>query len=182
MAKRYIALVAVLAVMALVACDDAPESGRTIVSIQDFNLGTPVQSDVVVDNGTDPAYISEDLIPVTFTARPYNAFITGTTHNQVVIESYHVVWTRTDGGTGTLATRDEASSIYVSVGDETEAFIRLVTWGDKAGPVLSPLIGSANQISMRADVTFTGREVGTEEEIELSASVSVNFSDAVNIE
>jgi hypothetical protein len=182
MAKRNIALVAALALMALLACDDAPESGRTIVSIQDFNLGNPVQSDVVVDNGTDPAYVAEDLIPVTFTARPYNAFITGTTHNQVIIESYRVVWTRTDGGTGTLATRTEASSIYVTVGDETEAFIRLVTWGDKSGPVLSPLIGSASQVSMRADVTFIGREVGTEEEIELSASVSVNFADAVNTE
>ncbi|MCI0452310.1 MAG: hypothetical protein L0Z51_07950 [Candidatus Latescibacteria bacterium] len=182
MAKRNIASVAVLALLALVACDDAPESGRTIVSIQEFNLGTPVQSDVEVNNGTDPPYIAEDLIPVTFTARPYNAFITGTTHNQVVIESYTVVWTRTDGGTGTLATRNEASSIYVTVGEETEAFIRLVTWGDKAGPVLLPLVGGSGQISMRADVTFIGREVGTEEEIELSASVSVNFADAVNTE
>ena len=148
----------------------------------DFNGGTPVQSDVVVDDGTNPAYIAEDLVPVTFTARPYNDLVTGTTHSQVVITGYHVVWTRTDGGTGALETRDESSYILVTVDEETEALIRLVTWGDKAGPVLSPLIGSSNQVAMRADVTFTGREVGTEEEVELQASISVNFSDAVNVE
>ena len=91
-------------------------------------------------------------------------------------------WTRTDGGTGALPTRDEASSIYLTVGEETEAFIRLVTWGDKNGAILSPLVGSPNQIGMRADITFTAREVGTEEEIEFAASVSVNFADAVNTE
>lgn len=181
MAKRSIALVTV-ALLALAACDDAPESGRTLVSIQEFNAGNPVQSDVVVDDGTNPAYVSEDLIPVMFVARPYNKFITGTAHNQIIVERYHVEWTRTDGGTGALESRDEASSIYVTVGDETEAFIRLVTWGDKSGPVLSPLIGSPNQVAMRADVTFFAREVGTEAEIEFAASVSVNFADAVNIE
>lgn len=181
MAKRSIALVTV-ALLALAACDDAPESGRTIVSIQEFNGGNPVQSDVVVDDGTNPAYVSEDLIPVLFVARPYNKFITGTSHNQIVVERYHVEWTRTDGGTGALASRDEASSIYVTVGDETEAFIRLVTWADKSGPVLSPLIGSPGQVGMRADVTFFAREVGTDAEVEFAASVSVNFADAVNIE
>ena len=181
MAKRSIAFVTV-ALLALAACDDAPESGRTIVSIQDFNSGAPVQSDVLVDNGTDPAYVPEDIIPVTFIARPYNNLITGTTHSQVVVESYHIVWTRTDGGTGALPTRDEASSIYLTVGEETEAFIRLVTWGDKNGAILSPLVGSPNQVGMRADITFLAREVGTEEEIEFAASVSVNFADAVNTE
>jgi hypothetical protein len=180
MAKRYLACVAALAVLALGACDDSPESGRSLVSVTSFNGGTPVQSDVLVDNGTDPAYIPEDLIMASFIARPYNRFITGTTHNQIVIESYHVVWTRTDGGTGTLATRDEASSIYVTYGEETEAFIRLTTWADKTGAVLAPLVGTSTQVTMRADVTFTGREVGTEEEIEFATSVSVNFADIVN--
>lgn len=181
MSKRSIALVAV-ALLAMAACDDAPESGRTVVTITEFNKGAPVQSDVVVDNGTDPAYVAEDLVPVVFTAHPYNDLVTGTTHSQVVIESYRIVWTRTDGGTGALATREEASSIYITVGEDTDALIRLVTWGDKSGPILSGLIGSPNQIGMRADITFNGREVGTEQEVELQTSVSVNFSDAVNIQ
>ena len=179
MAKRYLACVAALAVLALGACDDSPESGRTIVSVIDFNAGAPVQSDVQFNDGTD-VYIPEDIVPVTFSGRFYNKYITGTTHNQIVIESYHVVWTRTDGGTGTLPTRDEASSIYVLVGDETDAFIRLTTWADKTSAVLSPLVGSANQVTMRADITFTGRDIGSTEEIEFATSVSVNFADIVN--
>jgi hypothetical protein len=181
MSKRSIALLTV-ALLAMAACDDAPESGRTVVSITEFNQGAPVQSDVVVDNGTDPPYVAEDLVPAVFTARPYSDLVTGTSHSQVVIESYHIVWTRTDGGSGALATRDEASSIYITVGEDTDATIRLVTWGDKSGPVLSGLMGSSNQIGMRADITFHGREVGTDEEMELQTSVSVNFSDAVNIQ
>ena len=181
MSKRSIALLTV-ALLAMAACDDAPESGRTVVSISNFNQGAPVQSDVVVDNGTDPAYVAEDIVPAVFVARPYNELVTGTSHSQVVIESYHIDWTRTDGGTGALASRDEASSIYITVGEDTDALIRLVTWGDKSGPVLSGLIGSPNQVSMRADITFQGREVGTTEEFEIKTSVSVNFSDAVNIQ
>lgn len=179
MSKRSIALVAV-ALLAMAACDDAPESGRTVVSISNFNQGAPVQSDVVVDNGTDPAYVAEDIVPATFVARPYNDLVTGTSHSQVVIASYHIVWTRTDGGTGALPARDEASAIYITVGEDTDALIRLVTWGDKNNAVLSGLIGSPNQVGMRADITFHGREVGTDEEVELQTSVSVNFSDAIN--
>jgi hypothetical protein len=182
MTKRIIASLAALATLALSACDDAPESGRILLSIVEFNLGLPVESDVVVDDGVNPAYVPEDLVPVTLAARPYNKFVTGTAHNQVVIDSYHIDWTRTDGGSGALPSRDESSSIYVQVGEETDATIRLVTWQDKNGPVLSPLVGTANSIGMRADITFTGHEVGTEEEVTLKTSVSANFSDAVNVE
>ncbi len=180
MVKRSLTALTI-ALLAVTACDDAPESGRTIVSIQDFNSGAPLQSDVQFNDGTD-TYVAEDIVPVTFTARPYNSFVTGTAHSQVIIESYRVVWTRTDGGSGTLPTRDEAASSLVTVGDETEAFIRMVSWGEKNDPLLSALIGSGNVVAMRADVTFVGREVGTEEEIELAASISVNFADAVNTE
>ena len=181
MSKRFIAVLTV-AVLALAACDDAPESGRTILSILDFNGGSPVQSDVVFNDGTNPPYIVEDIVPVTFVARPYNSFITGTTHDRVVVDRYHITWERTDGGTGALQPRDEAASILVQMGQETEAFIRIVTWGDKDGPILSPLQGGAGVVSMRADITFYGHEVGTTEDIELSTSVSVNFADASNVE
>lgn len=179
MAKRYFACVAVLAVLALGACDDAPETGRTIMSVDNFNGGMPVQSDVVFDDGTDN-YIPEDIILATFSGRFYNKFITGTNHSQILIESYNIVWTRTDGGSGTLAPRTENSAIYVTVGDETDASIRLTTWADKTGPVLAPLVGTSNQVAMRADITFAAREVGTEEEIEFAISVGVNFADIVN--
>lgn len=183
MVKRYITL-AVLAVIALagVACDDPAEQGRLIVDIVSINEGFPVQSDVLYDNGTDPAYIPEDIIPVVLTGRPYNEFITGNLHHQVIVEKYTITWTRTDGGSGVLATRTENSHIVVSVVDEVEAAIRLTTWADKTGPVLSPLVATSNTITMRADIRFTGRELATEKEVEFVASISVNFADAANSE
>lgn len=181
MVKRNIALALfVVVALSMVACDDPVESGRSILDIKDFNEGFPVQSDVLFDNLTDPPYVPEDLIPVVFTARPYNEFITGSEHFQLIIEEYSVTWTRTDGGSGALATRTESSHIVVGVGGETNAAIRLTTWADKTGPVLSPLVGTANSVAMRADIVFKGREMGTEKEIEAAASVSVNFADAVN--
>jgi len=181
MLKRHLACIAfALVAVGLVSCDDSNETGRTIVSVVDFNGGTPVQSDVLIDNGTDPAYVPEDIIPVSFTARYYNEFVTGVTHSQVVVNSYHVDWTRTDGGSGALPSRDEAAHINLTVGDQTDATIRLTTWEDKSGAVLGPLVGSANQISMRADVTFHGTEVGTTHEVEFKVSASVNFADLVN--
>jgi len=181
MVKRNIALAALFGVaLAFVACDDPAEKGRFIVDIKDFNGGMPVQSDVLFNNFTDPPYIPEDLIPVTFSARPYNEYIVGNTHNQIIIEKYTVTWTRTDGGSGTLATRNESSHIVVGSGGDTEAAIRLTTWADKTGPVLSPLVNTSNSIAMQANIRFTGREMGTDKEIEAVATVSVNFADAVN--
>jgi len=181
MLKRHLACIAfALVAVGLVSCDDASETGRTIVAINDFNGGAPVQSDVLFNNGTDPPYVPEDIIPVSFTARYYNGFVTGVTHSQVVIDRYHIDWTRTDGGTGALASRDEAASITLTVGDQTDASLRLTTWTDKTGPILAPLVGSLNAVVMRADVTFFGREVGTTKEVELKASVSVDFADLAN--
>lgn len=181
MAKRHIAFVAVFAVAALafIGCDNAKETGRLIVTISSFNGGVPVQSDVVVDNGTDPAYVPEDLIPVTLTARAYNGLVTGNEHSQAVFDHYTVHWSRTDGGTA-LATRDELSDIYVSTDKDADATIRLTTWQDKTGPILSPLIGTSNQIAMRADITFYGHEVGNTKDVQFSVSVGVHFADEVN--
>lgn len=184
MVKRNITLAVLVAVaLAGVACDDPAEEGRMIVDIQEINGGMPVQSDVLYDDLSDPAdvpYIPEDLIPIVLSARPYNDFITGNTHHQIIVEQYTVTWTRTDGGAGTLPTRTEASHIVIGVGGETEAAIRLTTWADKAGPVLSPLIATSNTVLMRADIAFEGREMGTEKDVQFSASISVNFADAAN--
>ena len=181
MLKRNIALAALfLLALGLVACDDPAEKGRAILDIQEINGGTPIQSDVLYNNGTDPAYVPEDIIPIVLSARPYNDFITGSEHFQIIVEKYSVVWTRTDGGTGNLPTRTENCHITVSVGKETNASFRLTTWGDKSGPVLSALRNTSNQISMRADIRFTGRELGTDKEVEFATSVTVNFADTVN--
>ena len=82
-----------------------------------------------------------------------------------------------DGGTGTLATREETVNIFVPVGDQVTASIRLVTWADKTGPVLLPLVGGGGTIAMRANIEFTAREPGTESEVKTAASATVNFAD-----
>jgi hypothetical protein len=186
MVKRHIALAALAVVaLAFVACDDPVETGRVIIDIKEFNGGMPVQSDVLHDVGSDPAdtpYIPEDIIPVVLTARPYNDFITGNEHFQIIIEEYTIRWTRTDGGTGALPTRTENAHIVVGVNTETEAAFRLTTWADKAGAILAPLAYTSNTVLMRADIEFRGREMGTEKDVEFGASVSVNFADAANEE
>ncbi len=168
MLKRNIALAALfMVVLGLVACDDPAEKGRAIVEITEVNAGSPVASS---------ASTGEDLIPIVFTARPYNDYITGSEHSQIIIEKYSIIWTRTDGGTGNLATRSEQSHITVTVDKSTDAFIRLTTLADKNNPVLSSLVGTSNQITMRADIRFTGREIGTDKEVECATSLTVIFT------
>jgi hypothetical protein len=179
MAKRLLAFAVLAGALALGGCDDPVETGRSIVTVKQFNFGSPVQSDVLFDDGTS-AYVPEDLIPCTFTSRPYNQYVTGFTRDAVMIKRYHISWVRIDGGSGALAARDEACAIYVTHAEDADAAIRLVTWEDKSGPILSPLIGSANQIRMQATITFFGTEVGSTDEIEFGITVDVNFADTVN--
>lgn len=179
MVKRHLVIAVLTGALALVACDDPVETGRSIVTVSQFNSGSPVQSDVLFDDGTS-AYVPEDLIMCIFTSRPYNAYVTGFVRDAVMIDTYTITWERIDGGTGALPTRTEACAIYVTHADDTDAEIRLVTWEDKGGPILSPLVGSANQIRMRATIEFHGREVGSTAEIESAITVDVNFADTVN--
>jgi hypothetical protein len=179
MFKRHLALI-ILAVFALafVACDDAPQEGRATVTVRNVNDGAPIESDVLFDDGTS-AYITEDLVVFEFISRPYNDYIVGP-RGDAILERYTVDWVRTDGGSGTLESREEATSLYLSADNEAITQIRVVSWADKAGPLLSPLVGSGGQVQMRADITFYFREVGTEHEITTKASVSVHFADVVN--
>lgn len=181
MVKRNIALEALfLLALGVSACDDPAEEGRVIVDIKEINDGFPVQSDVLFDDGTNPAYVPEDIIPIVLSGRPYNDFITGNTHFQIIVEQYTITWTRVDGGTGTLATRTENAHMVIPVGDKFEGAIRLTRWEDKTGPVLSPLVNTLNSITMRADIAFEGREMGTEKKVKFAASLTVNFADVGN--
>lgn len=176
MRKRHIAFAAfAVLVLGIVSCDDAPESGRAVVVVTSINNGSPLESDV-----SDGGVVYEDLIPVAFVSRPYNEFITAP-RGDAIIEKYKIEWTRTDGGTGTLETREEITNIYVPTGvlESTGGVIRLVSWADKSGPVLAPLVGTNNVIAMSATITFFAREVGTEHEIECQAVVSVHFADTI---
>jgi hypothetical protein len=171
MHKRQLVWAALaLAALAFVGCDDAPEDGRATVAVT-LNGGAPIESDV-----SDAGVVFEDFITASFFSRAYNAFVTPP-RGDIIIESYRVVWERTDGGTGTLASREETLNLFVPLGSSVTTSIRLVTWADKTGPVLSPLVGSLNTITMSARIEFTAREVGTESEVKTAASASVNFAD-----
>ncbi len=174
MRKRHLAYAAfALLALGLTACDDVPESGRAVIVVDNINNGSPIESDV-----SDGGIIYEDLIPVSFVSRAYNEFIRAP-RGDAVIERYRIVWTRTDGGTGTLATREEITNIFVPVNDVAGGVIRLVSWADKDGALLSALEGTTNQIMMRATITFFAREAGTEHEIEFQASAGVHFADTI---
>jgi hypothetical protein len=181
MLKRHLACLAfaLLAVGLVAACDDSPETGRLILSVAGVNGGSPVESDVATDS-----LVTEDLISVQFAARPYNEFVTavpGGPHSTLIVDKYRIVWTRVDAGTGTLASREETTSIFVDAFSTSGSggVIRLVTWDDKNGPVLSPLVGTANTILMQAEVTFSAHEPGTESEIETKTTIQVHFADTI---
>lgn len=170
--RHYVWAALALAAFGLVGCDDAPEDGRATIAVT-LNSGSPIESDV-----SDGGVVFEDLIPASFFSRAFNAYITSP-RGDVVIEKYRITWERTDGGSGVLAPREETVNIFVPLGTTVSTSIRLVTWEDKSGPVLGPLVNSLNTVGMRATVEFTCRELGTESEVKTSASASVNFADTV---
>ncbi|HEU4930033.1 MAG TPA: hypothetical protein VFU38_09390 [Candidatus Krumholzibacteria bacterium] len=176
MHKRHIASAALvlLAAMGFVGCDDAPEEGRVTVGVT-LNGGAPLESDV-----SDAGVVFEDFVDADFFLRPYNNFITAP-RGDVIVESYRVTWERTDGGSGTLSPREETINLYLPI-DATMpigSVIRLVTWDDKTGTILAPLVGTTNTVEMRVTVEFTCREPATDSEIKTSASASVHFADTV---
>lgn len=172
MRKRHLAFAAFsVLLLGLVSCNNAPESGTAVIVADQINDNSPVESDV-----STGGIIYEDLVPVTFESRAFSQYITAPRGNAIV-ESYTVSWTRTDGGSGTLPSHTEETNIFVPVDDSTPGTIRLVTWADKTNPLLSSLVGTTNQVTMRATIAFTAREEGTEKDIKFQAAVSVHFAD-----
>lgn len=165
MLKRHFAFFAcALAALALVACDDAPESGRATVAVSEINGGTPASTSVSV-----PADYN---VPMEFRFRPYNDLLViseATPHGDIIIESYRVTWTRADGG-AVLPAREEVTSIFLSVYEPNTGIIRLVSAAEKSDPALGTV-----PVTMIAHLDFKAREMGTEHEIEFSTAVSVDF-------
>ncbi len=174
MHKRHIASAALLlfAAIGFVGCDDAPEEGRATIVVT-LNGGSPIESDVSADS-----LVFEDFVPVDFFSRAFNEFITAP-RGDVIIETYRVTWERTDGGSGTLSPREESLNLYLPLNGSVSTTIRLVTWDDKSGPVLGPILGTNNIVTMKVTVEFTCREPGTESETKTSASATVKFADTV---
>jgi len=168
MAKRhFISLILALTALAGIACDDAPEEGRAIVAVSDINGGAPVQ--------VNTAVATDEVLSMNFRWRPYtNAFgdvSEATPHGDIIITNFRVTWTDPAGGT-VPTPREGTIAVFVPVYDIVGGSILLLTAEDKAA---APLAG-ASGLMLIANIEFTAREMGTEEEIKFNTSTSVYFN------
>ena len=164
MSKRNFAFIAcAVAALALAACDDAPESGRAIVSVSEINGGAPVTASVAA--ATDIA------VPMEFRWRPYNDYVLSseaTPHGDIIIESFTITWTGPDGSTA-IPARTEAIAVFVPVYDLVTSQIRIATAAELGSVTGAPVL-------LTAHVDFKAREMGNDHEIEFSTSFTANFA------
>ncbi len=157
--RNLVLLILAIAAVFAVACDDSPEEGMAIAAAE---IGGPVTA--VAGAGTDTA------VSVTYRWRPYfdteGSITEAAPHGDIIVEHYRISWT-TVGGSATLQPRDENISVVVPVYDLVSSSIRIVSAAE-AGAVTA---GTA----LNANIEFTAREMGTEQEIKFTASVTVNF-------
>jgi len=167
MLKRHFTFLALaIAALALVACDDAPESGRGTVTVSSINSGLPITSTVATPGDV--------AIPMEFRWRPYNTLNTITEaapHGDILIEHYTITWTRVSGGTGALPTRSEDTQIFLPVYEPGVGFVRLVTSTEKGDASLAAL-----PVTMTAHFDFVAREMGSTHEMEFSTQATVIFN------
>ncbi len=183
MGKNFIALLALLiASVAIVGCDANGDQQRTRVVVTSLNENTPVVSDPWFEGDLttgDGAGVYEDIILVQFASAPYSAGVTSTNGRDFLITGYRVRWVRTDGGAETLPDYNGSLNTLLPLNSEAAAFITLVTFNNKSEPFISDLRTNGAELFFRADITFFGREVGSDREQEIAASLSVNFVDVI---
>ena len=173
-------------VVALVGCEtDAPVVEVRVSSIND---GGPVLADlIVVDEQTGEVSIPEDVVLAEFTNRAEaSSVVTGpnTFVNAFHLQRYYVTWRRADGGptSGTgwaLSDYDfeAATSVVVPINTTVETGILIAPAGMKTtGPFAQALV-NGEELLLIADIDFVGTmAVGSEAEMHVYASVSVNFA------
>ncbi|UCH84996.1 MAG: hypothetical protein JSW50_04710 [Candidatus Latescibacterota bacterium] len=184
------------------SCENESEENRAVVIVSSINDNAPFFSDVL-DQGdtlyvgglpyTLDDFIREDWIPVTFYNRPYNSITVtqpGAPLSDFLITRYRVEWRRVDGGNENEVppTYDGATSIQVPSNSYVTGGILLVPYEVKNLQFmqdinyLHPVSAGGrfpDEYLCVADITFWGHEVGTKREWPLSASLTVNFADAV---
>ena len=186
----------VVAAVVLASCN-GEETHRAVVTVASINESGPFFSDVLEQGDTlfvggvaytADDYIKEDWIPVTFYNRPYNSITTtgpGQALSDFLITGYRVEWRRTDGGVPTdiPPPYDGGMSLLLPSNEITTAAIVLVPYETKLAPFLTAInyLGASfpDEILTIATITFTGHEVGSDNDWTFSADLSVNFADAV---
>lgn len=169
-----VAILIVLLAMGIACENNEPEQHRSVVTVSSLNDGTPLVSDVA--NG---ASITADVVPVEFYNRPYNGIIItnpDAPHGDFLITRYRIDWTSPNGGP-VLPPYETATSISVASGTVDGGHILLVTYGNKANPPLSSIVGTTTELQMTANITFFGHETGTTRETPVQASIGVLFVD-----
>jgi hypothetical protein len=199
MLKRFLAFAAIVGVVlgVMAGCDNSGEQQRSVVVVRNVNGGAPVvvdvyeQGDDVYEPGTTNPIETDDFVPqawlvVEFENSPYNTLVMtepGAPHGDFLIDSYQIQWTRIDGGSMTIPPRTGSTSLVIPSGDWRAVAILLVNYDEMRLPVLFNIrynqVAAGDEVMMRADITFTGHEVGTERETEIPLSVSVSFADLV---
>ena len=184
---RKIAVLAVLlTTLTLVAtsCDDTPQQNRSVIAVTSINGNiSPLLSDVEYNDGTSGVSYEPDYVDVVMDNNPYNDIILtapGYPYGQFQVTSYKVVWTRTDGGSPALPEYTSQMNMVIPTGKINESTILLVTVANKTSAPLNTLVGTANTITMNAQITFYGHEVGVDRETEVIANLGVLFGDVIN--
>jgi hypothetical protein len=168
----FFACLIVLGTIFLASCEN---DERAVVSVVSMNNNDPFTSDVA-----DAVALTDDWCPVTFYNRPYSSLVAtgpGLPYNDFLVTRYRVTWRRTDGGTEVPAPFEGALSVNVPSTEQANASILLVPGVLKTQPPLSTI--GATQILAVATVTFYGYEVGTDNDQEFTAEISVTFADYV---
>ncbi len=202
MRNRIIVLTASLAVIygVFAGCDTGSQnSERSIITVSSLNNNSPglvdvlCQGDSIFEADGTTVKTSDDgivptWIPIIFFNKPYsglNPTESGLPYGDYVVERYTIDWTRTDGGTP-LPSTDDQTSIIVPSDEEAFGYIRLVSFDSKTNPLIFDLnyLGArAGQIDlMTANITFFGREAGTDRVTEFQARLSVQFLDIISTE
>ena len=170
----------------LVGCDT--DSEVIEVRVTSINGGAPVLADLIIfDENTGEISIPEDVAVVEFTNRSESSPVVtdpNTFVNAFQLESYTVTWRTSGGGTsiGTwpLAAYNftAATAAVVPAGTSVETGVLIAPAGMKTqGPFLEALM-NGQELLLIADIDFLGRPaVGSEGDIHVYASVSVNFAD-----
>jgi hypothetical protein len=191
------AVAGVTAIAASVSCGDVIRNGRSPVvlvvnSIQAAKGDKPTTFAAALDSDvlnilTTPAPCSEsnpcptvfnDPGQVTLSLAMKDVSVTPTTNNQVTVNRYRVVYTRTDGrntpGVDVPYPFEGGSTATIPPGPAVTVGFDLVRHAAKEEAPLVQLISNQNIINVIATVTFYGTDfVGNE--VQASAQISITF-------
>jgi hypothetical protein len=173
------AKVALAAALAMSGCSaDYVENSTApvLLVISELNDGAQLDSDV--RNGENSDFVCENEVDVKVTVQNKNPNAPTATSSAVLLESYEVRYTRTDGRgvegvdvpyriTGTLATR-------IGIGDDVTFPLEVVRRQAKQEPPLEN-INQTTVLTVNAQVTLFGKTI-SEQRVSASASMQIDFA------